>query len=233
MSPSRRRLLLLSGKPWTPIQLPDLQFWHQPSGLVGLNDTDPISIWVDSSGRGRDLTQGTAAKRPTYNIAQLNGYAGATFDGIDDQLNAPAFTYAQPEYIFMIAKIITPAVADAFWDGEASNSMLGYQSISGVVRLYAGSLGPISGAIGTDWHVISALFSGAASRLRLDGAAVLTGNPGAANGGGFKMGSNGNGASGFCNMVCVEAFGCKSLSIAQEEQAIRYAGKKYNLPVAV
>lgn len=56
------------------------------TAIAGLVNNDPVITWPDSSGNGRDLTQATASKRPTYLTNQANGLACVRFDGVDDYL---------------------------------------------------------------------------------------------------------------------------------------------------
>ena len=51
--------------------------------ISGLNHNDSISTWRDVSGKGRDATQGTGTKQPTYKTNQLNGQPICDFDGGD------------------------------------------------------------------------------------------------------------------------------------------------------
>ena len=56
-------------------------------GQVG----SPISPWNDQSGNGRNLTQVTAAFRPTTG-GTINGFAAPTVDGTQQYMNGPAAT---------------------------------------------------------------------------------------------------------------------------------------------
>ena len=52
-----------------------------------------MGTWSDLSGNGRDATQATAAKKPTYKTGILNGRPVVRFDGTDDYLDVPDFAY--------------------------------------------------------------------------------------------------------------------------------------------
>lgn len=231
MHPSRRRLLLLSGRPWTPAQLPGLMFWHDASKLV-LNNLDPVTTWFDLSGNGRDQAQGTAAAKPTYQVNQINGLPAVVFDGIDDFMKAVAFIWNQPEYIFTVIRIVAAAAGDSFWDGNALNVMRSYQSSAGIIRLFAGGAGPTSGALGTTWHVISSLYNGAGSLLQIDNAAVITGNVGVGNAGGLKLGVRGDEGAEFGNIAIAEIFGSNiAVDPSIATNAMQYLSKKYGIAV--
>jgi len=49
-------------------------------------DGAPVAFWQDCSGLGIDVTQPTAARRPTLHLGQLNGHPVVRFDGADDSL---------------------------------------------------------------------------------------------------------------------------------------------------
>ena len=68
-----------------PLDISGLVAWFRPESLAALNDNDPISTWVDSSGQGNDLTAAGAA-RPLCKTAIVNGLRVARFDGTDDGL---------------------------------------------------------------------------------------------------------------------------------------------------
>lgn len=53
--------------------------------ITGLSDGDPVSTWIDRSGRGNNITQ-TSTARPTYKIAQQSGQPVIRFDGLDDSM---------------------------------------------------------------------------------------------------------------------------------------------------
>lgn len=60
--------------------------WYDAAALTGLSDADSVTTWPDASGNGNDVTQGTAANKPTYQTNELNGRPVVRFDGTDDRL---------------------------------------------------------------------------------------------------------------------------------------------------
>lgn len=85
---------------------------------LGLSNGDPVSVWNDTSGWGRNFQQSGSA-RPTYRIT--GGYSYVDFDGIDDFMegqnwkeldNLPSFT------IFLI-----DTTSDIFAYGNVFNKM--------------------------------------------------------------------------------------------------------------
>jgi len=54
-------------------------------------DTDGVARWLDQSGNGNHLVQGTASMRPVYRTAQRGTLPVVRFDGSDDYLICSAF----------------------------------------------------------------------------------------------------------------------------------------------
>src|SRR5262245_37132262 len=92
-----------ASKAFTPADVSGLVVWLRADAL-GLNDGDPVGTWTDGSGNGRDLTQATAAKKPTYKTNIVNGKPVVRFDGVDDRLKAAGFTWNQPEHVLAVLK---------------------------------------------------------------------------------------------------------------------------------
>ncbi len=88
----RNRIVLTAAVvPFSPTDLSGLEAWYKSGVGVTLNGGD-VSQWDDSSGNGRNLTQGTAANQPLYNAtdAAWNGLASISFNGTSDSLFANA-----------------------------------------------------------------------------------------------------------------------------------------------
>ncbi len=61
-----------------------------------------VRTWVDKSGSGFNVTQATAANRPTYNATGLNGNGVLTFDGTNDKLTNTAASIAGNDYTMFV-----------------------------------------------------------------------------------------------------------------------------------
>jgi hypothetical protein len=72
-----------------PSQIADLAAWFRADALA-LTDGAAVATWADSSGNGRDGTQGTAGQRPVYKTGIVNGLPVVRFDGVDDNLAVDA-----------------------------------------------------------------------------------------------------------------------------------------------
>lgn len=74
---------------FSPAHIPGLQIWLDADAITGLSDGDPIATWLDQSGLGRDASQSTGAKKPTYKTGIINGKPVIRFDGTDDCMSVP------------------------------------------------------------------------------------------------------------------------------------------------
>lgn len=61
--------------------------WLTGSRIRGLDDTDAIATWPDSSRRQHDADQATGADQPLYTALMVNNKPGARFDGTDDWMS--------------------------------------------------------------------------------------------------------------------------------------------------
>lgn len=125
----------------------------------------------------------------TYTITATR--ASVLFDGAAHYMKTAAFTLNQPETVYLVAKQLAWG-SRYLHDGNAGNSMVLFQNTaSPQLALYAGSFGGnnANATIGSK-VVIAELFNGASSALRVNLTAEVTGDVGAANAGGFTLGSN-------------------------------------------
>lgn len=190
----RRDLLLLhadSPPPWTPAALGAIveAWWEADSGITLNGGT--VSGWVDKV-KGRELAQALAGNQPAYNATgSPSGGPIVVFDGAASSLKTVGFTLNQPNYV-AIAMRFTKALADSYvCDGNAINSGAFYSNGS---RMYAwaGGGGASIALPAVAWRVWEKVQNGANSWVQCTGVARGTGNGGAANMGGFTLGSTAN-----------------------------------------
>lgn len=182
---------------WTPASLPNLKLWAESD--QGTTVATGVSQWNDLSGNGNHLVQAVGAKQPALTAAAINGLPALTFDGVDDFMQK-AFTLSQPETVFIVAKMNSWTLDDQLIDGAgASDSMLIQQQggASPSLRIYAGAfVGPTTAlAVGT-FGLISVKYNGASSSIQVNSGPTISGNAGAANGGGFTL------AAGMAGVFC-------------------------------
>jgi hypothetical protein len=176
-----------------------------------------ISQWNDSSGNGRHLLQGTDAARPA---GQSDG--SVLFNGTSHFLKTAPFTLNQPTWVVMALKQVSWTGNDRIFDGNAQNACALFQGIATPgLRIYAGSsLSQNSElAVGVA-GVVSAVFNGASSSLRVNNTAATTGNPGTNNMGGFTLAANGANTEPSNIQVYEVALFPIAPSAAQQDRAI-------------
>ena len=155
-----------------------------------------VSEWRSKAGTSLTASQSTALNRPAYTTAGRNGRNVITFDGTNDFLTTSTLSINQPFTIFWAgnsigaAPNVNPSVGPYICDGSTSNTRVAIawngsatNADNGRPFLFAGSVvQPSAGATAYNaWSVVSAVFNGASSRLRANGAQAATGNVGATN----------------------------------------------------
>lgn len=169
----------------------------------GVKGTTTASSLYSITGVATDLLQAAATNRPTISAADLAGKSRLTFDGIDNFMKTPAFTFNQPETVVIGGyQAVTWGNNKDVFDGDTILKMqLRQQTTSPLMDMYAGTFGPAPAnvTIGSDFH-IRALFNGVSSVFQRDAETANTGNVGASNAGGFTLGATGDGASKFGNI---------------------------------
>lgn len=152
----------------------------------------------------RDLVNMTDANRPVLSVS--GGYSIATFNGTAQIMKAAPFNLAQPESVYFVGSQITWTINEYLFDGNATQSGAVIQTTATPqLNLHAGS----SVAANTTLAVatkaaISAIFNGANSVLGVNQLVATTGNAGAANMGGFTVGSAGTPGT-YGNITFLEA----------------------------
>lgn len=148
------------------------------SRTVGVSaDGNAIAGVSDKSGVGNHLTQATAAAKPTYKVAIQNGKSVGRHDGGDHIVSLAAITQAQPYTIFATAKVTGVASTQGIVGASAFVPALEVRA-GPTWTMYAGTLLSAGVPETTNWHQLSAVYNGASSILRLDGAQIAAGAAG-------------------------------------------------------
>lgn len=155
--------------------------WYDFSLLAGA-DGSAISSFNDASGNNRTLTQGTGAAQPLVKagVNGINSLKVALFDGVDDSMNTASFAFNQP---FTVYGVVTGGAAGSvrFWTDGNLAVRCGYDNVPGVNVFAGNTLAGASAAIATP-KVMTTVFNGASSLVRVDGTQVIAGDIGAGNG---------------------------------------------------
>ena len=88
--------------PWTPAEI-TTELWLDAADASTITESGgAVSQWDDKSGNGRDVSQATAAARPQYALAGLNGRNVVTFNGSNSIETASGFVMA--DLVVTVAK---------------------------------------------------------------------------------------------------------------------------------
>ena len=173
-----------------PSDLANLELWTKYNSGITVTGSG-VSQWDDQSGNGNHLKQATDASRPSKEVD-----GSILFDGLDNFLKADAFTLVQPETIYLLFKQVAWTANDYMTDGNTANTAVLQQfTAAPQIRLFAGAgLGNVSLTLDT-YGVLSTVINGSSSVIQIDNGTPVTGAAGAANMGGFTLGSKSDGLS--------------------------------------
>ena len=206
------------------------------SANLTLDGSNRVSQWNDTSPfASRHLTQVTVASQPIYTAASGGSPAYVLFDGVDDWLKTSPFTLNQPETVYLVASQVSWTLLDNLYDGNTDDSMglVQYNTAAPQITMTAGTVlettGPAVGAL----TVFGNVFNGASSGLSFNRSALVTGNAGAANAGGFTLGKQGTNVATRFGNIRVSAVAIFSVAHDARTRArvINYLVSRYNVPV--
>jgi hypothetical protein len=120
----------IGGGRFTPNKLAGLALWLKADAITGLNDGDAIGTWTDSSGNGRNATQGTAGAKPTYKTNIIGGKPVARFDGGDRLDNADVALSSTGYTIFCVASVQSLAEIRYLFDFDNASNVAAALSLS-------------------------------------------------------------------------------------------------------
>lgn len=204
--------------------------WSDAS-TVTLNGSN-ISETADKSGNGHTLVQPVAASQPPY-TGTINGKKAR---GEGSLYNNTTFSVSQPNTFFFAGQVTTlhPSGSRRLFDNTISGAR---QTVTlfntGEVAMFGGTFlfVPGSGVVGSGDRFVSAhTFSGASSRVRLNGTTITTGNPGTNNLAAIAIGAqNTTSVEPFPGLIG-ECLMYGSLSIAEIQSIEAYLKKKWGTP---
>lgn len=181
-----------------PLAIPGCKGWWRVDGGCDVNtDAAAIGTLYDRSGNSNHLVEAT--NKPTYETNELNAFAIARFDGVNDKLTA-AFTLVQPTTLFLVAKQrSTPGANEVWCDGSTGLNSF-FIGADLIPRQYGGTslLGALINT--TAFNVFAAVFNAGSSKFRQEGVVTGSGAAGAGNPGGFTLGCD----FGFANFADVD-----------------------------
>jgi hypothetical protein len=174
-----RRKIVLFGKKFNPASITGLKYWYDASKITGLVDGDACATWTDLGSPKDDLTAAAGA-RPTYKVAVKNGRAILRFDGAANIMVTGVFAadLAQPNTIFCVfsSDNSSPfgASAQVYDSAVSSNTkrhvLFALNAVGTQWSSYSGSVYTPGPTVSAGWYISTALYNGAASTIRLNGA---------------------------------------------------------------
>lgn len=208
------------GIPFTPASLTPAAWFRFNSGITVTGSG--VAQWDDASGNNRHLLQGTDANRPPK---QVDG--SLLFDGTNHFMKCTGFTLNQPTTVYILGKHITWTAGDCLFEGNAAGTGRVAQTGSSP-NLRASSDAGITFidsnpdlALDT-YGVITAVFNGASSQIRINSNAAVSGDAAAGNMGGFNLGSRTTTANA-ANIQVKEIIICAAANdTATQDQVIAY-----------
>ena len=141
------------------------------------------------------------------------------------------FTLVQPEMLYLVIKQVT-WTGDYIIDGFATNTGgILQHTASPTIKAFAGSLSDANNnLIVNTYAIVRLLFNGVNSKLQVNETSAITGDFGAADMGGFTLGSKGNGLGNWTNIEATEIIGREVVDSAGDDQIIYdYLVNKYGI----
>lgn len=193
------------GAAFSPTDISGLALWLDASDATTLfqdsagttpatANNDVIGRWADKSGNSKHATQATTASKPLLKTETLNGRSTLYWAGTDDFLSTATLgPITQPNTVFVVAKGTgtgNQVIVDGDGDGTTRHQLL-YRTTTGYLQQFAGNIINATTDLRGAFKVFSAVFNGASSSARVNGAAHLTGNPGAQAFGAVYIGRDG------------------------------------------
>lgn len=225
---------------WIPTNIGGCVLWlrsdyayEDAAGTDLCENNDLVWVGVDQSEGGNNISQATESKRPIYLTNQINGHPAWRLDGTDDDLRTSAFTWNDPEVIYIVFKPITWADGDYICDGIADN-LIAFAGLWGGIEprysIYPSNeynVNYIQCATGVA-VIVRITWNGANKELRKNNESGVAYTGSATNAGGFTLGSYGGQGGGFINIDFVEVFGYSAIPTASEDTAaMNYLNARY------
>lgn len=245
---SRLMMRRRGGGGFSPADIADMALWFDAGGITGLVDGDPVATWSDDSGNARDLTQSTAARRPIYKTAIVNGHPVVRFDGVDDYLITPQFLHTGAYSIFAVVKRTSgtsnAAVVDA--DQFAARQFQFRYSNTTTLQLitFTSAQNPeidTEPATPTNWNVAAGIARPTEAQVYVNGAtdgATARSGTNAAHTSWFAAGVSGGGGGGFPSFnwlngdIAEILYYARDLTATERNDLTAHLGNKYGITIA-
>jgi hypothetical protein len=201
--------------------------------LLWLDAADPSSYTVS----GSNLTAITD-KSPfawplgtptnfTVNSTKFNTTYPSFFSPGTGQLGVnSSFTLAQPLTVYFAGQSSTANSSTFLFDGTTSTRCVIYQ---GATMFAGGEFTATNVGSVYSGHVISAVYNGSSSSMRLNGI-TTTGNPGTSGFGGIRVSGRNTGSDGYNGHICELVICAGAHTVEQRQQMEGYLSWKWGIP---
>lgn len=155
-------------------------------------DGGAVGTWADEEAGGfGDITQATAAAKPTYDAANpsFNGKPTVNFDGTDDLLRNTTGGPSGAVAMFLVAQFNVTGKQFAIDSAAGASRKLFGVTTGWVMHVTTSVVGSVED---TTAHAFEFLFNGASSYLDLDGVQDMAKNPGTDAYAGLTLGASYN-----------------------------------------
>lgn len=122
-------------EPIFPGPTPDFRL--DASAIPGLADGNAVATWPDSSGNGRDFTQGTGANQPIFKVNITNGRPCVRFPS-SDYLTCATLPLTQSWTMFAVTQNGSSAIQFFFYWGTTNDGFGLFVSADRSVQLRSG-----------------------------------------------------------------------------------------------
>jgi len=130
-----------------PTQIDGCMMWLDAADAesVVLSSSN-VTNWLDKSGLGNHMSQGTSSYQPTWSATASNGKGGVTFDGSDNRLDCAGFTTvlasgASENDIIIVCKLLSSQTDKTIYDAidGSKRRLLGISADGTYVSSYTSS----------------------------------------------------------------------------------------------
>ena len=192
-----------------------------------------VGRWKDISGNNYYVSQTIASQRPLYVTNSINSKPALVFDGIDDILSSPTFTWNRPETIYIVFKRNRDTQIETVFDGFGLNNMrlfMGFRFAT-EIQLFAQNYGAVTSLSTGSYSIIRCVFKASAqgSSITINNEAPVVDAIGNMNadGSGLTLGSYAGGGTYSLVNIC-EVIGYNSILTAADNTTIMsYLNTKY------
>jgi hypothetical protein len=194
-APSAATGLITGSGSSSPPVTTGLDLWFEAQN-ESVADGQPMSVWHDKSGFGRDLTAAFPSAAPVFHTAGLNGRSTVEFDGVRSIMKTYGSTFQipQPSTFFIVYRSLDPAVLPGrgfvFDSRDSSFRQTFGRPGDGQIRMYSDADLDFSGITYPfpSFQLWSGRFNSVTSSLWLNGSLIGSGNAGGSSLSGFAVG---------------------------------------------